>query len=83
MLFLPVGISRWKQTTKTANENLSHVIQAEVLMDEVMYQDLIHVIFSHAHRLPSSLSDSLPEDNQMKHTVTLNRITDVSGFGHC
>lgn len=39
-------------------------------------------MFSHVHRLPSALSDSLPEavatGDQIKHTVTLNEILWVS-----
>ena len=50
---------------------------------EVMYSSFMQIAFSHVRGLPSSLSDTLVEvivtDNQMKCTVTLNKITDFSG----
>lgn len=52
--------------------------------DKDTFLSFIHVIFIHGRRLPSSLSVFLPEvietGHQTKHTVTLNKMTDLSGF---
>lgn len=54
-------------------------------MFKVMFSSLIHVIFM-AHPPTSALSYSLLDviatGNQMKRSVTMNKITDFSGFGH-
>lgn len=54
--------------------------------DEVMHSGFIHVMFSLILRLPSSLSDSLPQvmaaGDQMKRTVALSQLVGSSGFEH-
>lgn len=68
---------------KRSREVFSSLSQAE--MFKVMFSSLIHVIFM-AHPPTSALSYSLLDviatGNQMKRSVTMNKITDFSGFGH-
>lgn len=70
MKFLPLEASQTKATVWwysevsllkkniTADENLCGMIQAEMIMDEVMFLSFIYMTFSHIRQLPSSLSDS-------------------------
>ena len=66
--------------------------QAEMFMDEVMYQIYIHVASNRVRQLPSSLSDRSPDhsfleviatDDQIKRTITLSKLIELSGFKHC
>lgn len=50
---------------------------AETLMDEVMFESLVHVKWSHVRRPPSfALSQAMQ-------TANLSENTDASGFIHC
>lgn len=57
------------------DENLTDVTQAELFTDKVMFQSLIHNMFTHVHQHPSSLanvpSDVSPKGDHMKRTITL------------
>lgn len=58
--------------------------QAVMFAGKVILKSIIHVTLSHVRRLPSPLSDSLPEviatDDQIKHTVSLNQMTPRPNF---
>lgn len=58
--------------------------QAVMFAGKVILKSIIHVMLSHVRRLPSPLSDVLPEviatDDQIKHTVSLNQIAPSPNF---
>lgn len=66
-------------------EEKSDLTQA-LMFNKIMYQSITHFMFRLTHRLPSSLSDSVPEvtaaSNQLKRTI-LCELVDFSRFGHC